>query len=199
MLCLESGTAFAVVQSCIHEVWARLLSSSLGDTLRYSATDCFETFPFPQPDPRAVIPELEAVGEALYTARAQYMVDENVGLTVTYNRLKDPGCTDARVVALRAQHEAMDRAVLRAYGWDDLAERVPPFCVATEADTRALAAFEAAVIDRLFALNAARAEAERIAGLGAAQAKGEKKGGEKKARGKKKGSEGDGQGDLGIG
>jgi len=38
--------------------------------LRYAASDCFDTFPFPQPAPRAVIAPLEAIGERLYTARA---------------------------------------------------------------------------------------------------------------------------------
>ena len=49
---LQSHSSFAVLQSRIHEAWARLLSSSLEDRLRYAASDCFETFPFPQPDPR---------------------------------------------------------------------------------------------------------------------------------------------------
>ncbi len=83
--------------------------------LRYAASDCFETFPFPQPDPRGVIDELEALSQQLYAARAKYMVDTEQGLTKTYNALKDPHCADARILALRELHEAMDRAVLRAY------------------------------------------------------------------------------------
>lgn len=190
---VSSHCFFSVVQSRVHELWARLHSSSLESRLRYSPGDCFDTYPFPQPDPRAVIPALEDIGERLYAARASYMLDatkeegKDVGLTTTYNRLKDPGCRDPRIVDLRALHEEMDRAVLRAYGWDDLA--VPPFCLATDADRRAMEVFEAAVIDRLFALNAERAKAERLAGMGDA----------KKAKGKKKGEPGKGspQGSLG--
>lgn len=181
---LESHCCFTVLQSRVHEPWARLLSSlfgssrSCGPVLNYGASDCFETFPFPHPNPRTAIPELEDIGERLYAARAKYMVDENVGLTITYNRLKDPDHHDARIDELRRLHEEMDRAVLAAYGWSDVA--VPPFCLATPADHAALEAFQDEVIDRLFVLNAERAAQERAQGLGEKKAA---KGG--KGRGKK--------------
>lgn len=155
---LAANTAFAVLQSRAHEAWARLLSSSLEDRLRYAASDCFETFPFPEADPRAVIPALEDVGRRLYDARAAYMVDTQQGLTQTYNRLKDPACHDEPILELRRLHEEMDRAVLAAYGWTDL--EVPPYCPTTDAERQALETFQDEVIDRLFVLNAARATAE---------------------------------------
>ncbi len=177
----DTSSAFAVLQSRIHEPWARLLSSSMRNDLRYSASDCFETFPFPKPDPRTVIPSLEDIGQRLYDARAKYMVDENVGLTITYNRLKDPACTDPRILELRALHEEMDRAVLAAYAENDpdgnwTTLEVPPYCPITDDDKAKLAAFEEGVIDRLFALNAKRAEEEKRLGLGAPASK------QKKAR-----------------
>jgi hypothetical protein len=176
---LDDWTALSYLQSRVHEAWARLLSSSMRTDLRYSASDCFETFPFPQPDPRTVIPELEDIGQRLYDARAKYMVDENVGLTITYNRLKDPSHREDRVLELRALHEAMDAAVLRAYGWSDLA--FPPYCPATEAEKKAVEAFQNDVIDRLFVLNATRAEEEKIKGAVASA----KQKGTGKPRGKK--------------
>jgi hypothetical protein len=164
---LDCSSAFAVLQSRVHEPWARLLSSSMKTDLRYSASDCFETFPFPQPDPRAVIPELESIGERLYAARAQFMVDTNQGLTKTYNALKDPASEDGRVLEMRRLHEDMDRAVLAAYGWADIP--VPPYCPLTDTDRRALQAFEDEVIDRLYVLNAERAREEQRLGLGKKQ------------------------------
>lgn len=163
---LSHYSAFAVLQSRIHEPWARLMSSTLEDRagtsrMRYGAGDCFETFPFPVPDPRVVIPELEALGEELYQARATFMVDTDQGLTKAYNALKDPGCADPRILALRTLHENMDRAVLAAYGWNDIP--VVPFCPLTDADKQTLQAFEDAVIDRLFALNEQRAAEEQAA------------------------------------
>ena len=165
----EHHTQFTILQSRIHNAWTWLLSSTMKTDLNYSASDCFETFPFPEPDPRTVIPELETLGEQLYAARAKYMVDTNQGLTKTYNALKSPTCTDARVLELRTLHEEMDRAVLRAYGWSDIA--VPPFCIASETDQAALQAFEDAVIDRLFVLNERRAKEEAA---GAPKASGRK-------------------------
>jgi len=166
---LQSMTSFAVLQSKVHIPWADLLSSGLETRGGYRPSDCFETFPFPQPDPRAVIPAVEAAGERLYAARAAYMVDTNQGLTQTYNHLKDRQHDDPRILELRALHEAMDRAVLDAYGWTDLA--VPPFCPLTPDDTRALDAFQDTIIDRLFVLNAERAAEERRLGLGKPTAK----------------------------
>src|SRR5690606_1988113 len=138
------------------------LSSSLEDRLRYAASDCFETFPFPRPDPRTVIPTVEAIGEELYTERASYMIDTNQGLTQTYNRLKDPACTEPRILKLRKLHEAMDRAVLDAYGWTDLS--VPSYCPLDVESQQALESFQDAVIDRLFVLNAERATEEKRLG-----------------------------------
>jgi hypothetical protein len=207
---LQSNTSFAILQSRIHEFWARLLSSTMEDRLRYAASDCFETFPFPAEDPRTVIPELEAIGEQLYSGRADYMIETDQGLTKTYNALKDPNCTDARILKLRELHEQMDKAVLQAYGWSEI--QVPPYCIANDEDKAKLAAFEDEVIDRLFVLNAERAGKEAVLGRGA------KKGGAKKAEGtavqssseaptskpsKAKGKRGkkvpSGQGDLGLG
>jgi len=160
---LDRFTPFAVLQSRIHVPWAWLLSSTMKTDLNYSASDCFETFPFPKPDPRTVIPKLESIGERLYTARAQFMVDTNQGLTKTYNALKDPACDDPRILDLRRLHEEMDRAVLAAYGWGDIA--VPPYCPLTDEDKDALQAFEDEVIDRLYVLNAERAREEQRLGL----------------------------------
>lgn len=74
----------------LHVAWTWLLSSTMKTDSNYSASDCFETFPFPQPDPRAVLPALEAIGERVYNARALFMIDTSQGLTKTYNALKDP-------------------------------------------------------------------------------------------------------------
>ena len=96
------------------------------------------------------------------------MVATQQGLTQTYNKLKDPACHDPDVVALRDLHLELDRAVLTAYGWADLltSPGLPAYTTpATYADRRAFSAFEDAVIDRLFALNATRSAAESPAAV----------------------------------
>ena len=78
------------------------------------------------------------------------MHDRELGLTKLYNALKDPGCEDPQLLELRELHTQLDRAVLDAYGWSDI--EVPPYA---SPNTEA---FEAELLDRLFALNAERAE-----------------------------------------
>jgi hypothetical protein len=87
---------------------------------------------------------------------------------------------------LRRLTEAMDRAVLDAYGWTELA--VPPYCALTPADREAQTAFEDEVIDRLYVLNAERAREEQRLGTAAGGAKG-KKGAKKRAKTKTEGSQ----------
>ncbi len=192
---LPAITALAVLQSRIHESWTRLLSSTLEDRLNYSASDCFETFPFPVPDPRTVIPSLEAIGEALYAARATYMVRTQQGLTQTYNRLKDAACDEPDILHLRTLHEEMDREVLAAYGWPDL--QVPPFCPKDASEQKALQTFGDAVIDRLFVLNAERAKEEERLGAGKVKKEAKVKVVKKEAKGKKASGQGGLFGDEG--
>ncbi|MCA2977691.1 MAG: hypothetical protein INH37_05360, partial [Myxococcaceae bacterium] len=109
---------------------------------------------------------LDALGARLDATRQAYLSAHGVGLTTTYNRLKDPGLTDADLVAMRSLHEAIDRAVLDAYGWSDIP--VPPYCGATPAQ---LEAFEDEVLDRLFDLNARRAHEEALLAKAAPQKK----------------------------
>ena len=117
----ESAAAFAVLQSRIHEAWARLQGSSMKDDLRYTPSDCFETFPFPIAFESRVV--LEEAGAALYGFRAQLMQDENKGLTSIYNWFHDPECECPDIPKLRELQEAMDRAVLDAYEWTDIPTR----------------------------------------------------------------------------
>lgn len=146
---LPAATHFAILQSRIHEPWVWLLSSTMGNTLRYAASDCFDTFPFPCPDPHTTLEPLESVSQRLYNARADFMLTANIGLTKTYNAMKDLTVADPRIVKLRALHEEMDREVLRAYGWGDLVATVPPFGVESEQ-------WNDEVTERLFELNAQR-------------------------------------------
>ena len=47
-LAFTSFAPFSVLQSRVHEAWARFFSSTLEDRLRYTPSDCFRTFPFPE-------------------------------------------------------------------------------------------------------------------------------------------------------
>lgn len=162
---------FAILQSRTHELWARFFSSSMKDDLRYAPSDCFRTFPFPPGVETDAA--LEAAGAACHDHRAALMVARGEGLTKTYNRFHDRAERSADIARLRELHAQMDVAVLRAYGWDDLAARAQPEFIEQDADEGKQAKtrldwppeFKDEVLARLLALNAERAEAERAAGL----------------------------------
>jgi hypothetical protein len=118
VLPLETHAAFCALQSRSHEAWARFFGSSMKDDLRYTPSDCFETFPFP--DDWEARPDLDGAGCAYYDFRAQLMVANDEGMTKTYNRFHDPDERSPEIAKLRELHAAMDRAVLDAYGWTDI-------------------------------------------------------------------------------
>jgi hypothetical protein len=114
----DTHAAFCVLQSRPHETWARFFGSSMKDDLRYTPSDCFETFPFPEN--WEIHPNLEAAGKAYYEFRGALMVRNDEGMTKTYNRFHDPDERNPDIEKLRELHAAMDRAVLDAYGWNDI-------------------------------------------------------------------------------
>jgi len=163
-----SAAMFSNLQARIHEVWARSFASTMKDDLSYTHSDCFQTYPFPGNDFG-----IHSIGADYYLCRAQIMLAHTQGLTKTYNRFHDLTDRSPDIERLRDLHHAMDVAVLRAYGWDDLADRAAPefLTEAAEPDHRYQgrlfwpAAFRDEVLARLLALNAERAAAERAAGL----------------------------------
>ena len=123
----ESHATFGILQSRAHELWARFFASTMGDGLRYTPSDCFETFPFPitfdRTDSAAVEARratLETTGTTYYEYRAALMIRTGEGLTRTYNRFHDPEERHPEIEKLRDLHAEMDGAVLSAYGWSDL-------------------------------------------------------------------------------
>jgi hypothetical protein len=179
---LQGKSSFCVLQSAIHEVWARFFSSSLEDRLRYTPSDCFETFPFPENFETDA--KLEAAGKEYYEFRAALMVKNNEGLTKTYNRFHDPNETSSDIQKLRTLNAAMDRAVLDAYRWTDL-KPTCEFLLDYEEDEDEEEetgkakkkkkpwryhwpdAFRDEVLARLLDLNKQRAEQERLTGQAA--------------------------------
>ena len=144
------------------------------DDLRYTPSDCFETFPFPVG--WATHEQLEAPGREYYKFRARLMLQNNEGLTKTYNRFHDPDEKSPQIVELRRLHAAMDRAVLDAYGWKDISTDCE-FLLDYEIDEEEWGRKKKPwryrwpddvrdeVLVRLMALNAQRAQEERLAGL----------------------------------
>jgi len=122
---------FGVLHSRAHELWSLRMGTRLGvgNDPRYTPTTTFETFPFPWPlsTPDAALNAAQrehqraiaAAAAALDAARRDWLAAEVESattrtLTALYN---------ARPAWLSAAHDALDRAVLAAYGWaEELAD-----------------------------------------------------------------------------
>ena len=170
----ETYAAFAVLQSRTHEIWARFFGSSMKDDLRYTPSDCFETFPFPENWGAHTL--LQDPGKEYYQFRSALMLENNEGLTKTYNRFHDPEERSPKIAELRRLHSAMDRTVLDAYGWADTSTDCE-FLIDYEIDEEEWGRKKKPwryrwpdkvrdeVLARLMALNGQRAQEERLAGL----------------------------------
>ena len=167
----DDTSIFCILQSRIHEIWVRVFSSTLKDDVNYSASDCLKNFALPKDLSHSN--DLAEIGNAYFDFRAEIMRFQNIGLTKTYNRFHNVEERGAAIQRLRELHDAMDQAVLRAYGWDDLADTLRPifFTPETEDDhayqTRYFWPAEGRdqVLARLLALNAQRHAEEVAAGI----------------------------------
>ena len=168
-------SSFTLLASRAHEIWVHFFGATLEDRGRYNIVDCFETFPFPTHD--GSVSRIQSIGEEYYDFRASLMVERNEGLTKIYNRFHEPDEQSHAIGELRRLHDAMDRAVLDAYAWTDI-RPTREFELEWEDDEaengrrrrkpwryRWPEPVRDEVLARLLALNAQRAEEERL-GLG---------------------------------
>jgi hypothetical protein len=138
VIAYDSFDFFAVLQCTLHNNWAWKYASSMKSDLRYTPSDVFETFPFPQSMPENTRATLELIGERYHEHRRELMFSLQIGLTKTYNLFhkRDLGFDNIEKVSkqpiavcekgyqdilkLRDLHIEMDNAVLAAYGWTGL-------------------------------------------------------------------------------
>lgn len=129
---------YAIVQSTLHEVWARKYSGALKQDLRYSPSKCFDTFPFPPGLWQTANPDLAETGEHYHEHRRSLMRQLWLGLTDIYNLFhrrdltpehvakvskKSPEEAEAGyqgILDLRKLHRQLDNAIRDAYGWSNL-------------------------------------------------------------------------------
>jgi hypothetical protein len=107
---------FAVLQSTIHEAWARRPGMSKLETRpRYNPALCFRTYPFPGGNTG-----LARVGSEYHEGRLHIMKARQEGLTEIYNRFHDPEDKSQDIHRLRALRVDIDQAVAASYGWNRL-------------------------------------------------------------------------------
>ncbi len=145
----EDDYFFGVLHSYIHELWSLGKGSTLEDRPRYTSTVTFETFPFPWSPGKEDIASpqhaaISAAAKQLHEEREAWLNPPDlIALGADNKALKERTLTHLynAVVAHRAGkpngeklvkpardfaprlaqlHDALDAAVLAAYGWDDL-------------------------------------------------------------------------------
>jgi hypothetical protein len=148
-----------VLSSSVHWLWAVRKSSMKAD-FRYTPSDAFETFAFPD-----VSSPVAAAARCLHDVRHGWMTHLQLGLTPLYARVHDPDDAGEPATTIRVLHERLDRAVCDAYGWTDLALEHGVF--ATKHGTRFTVRPDigAEIHDRLLELNHARYAEEVRLGL----------------------------------
>ncbi|MDY0071357.1 MAG: class I SAM-dependent DNA methyltransferase [Thauera sp.] len=164
-----------VLSSRIHCAWALAAGGTLEDRPRYNKSVCFETFPFPDtsPEQQATIRDLAERLDA-HRKRQQAQHPE-LTLTNLYNvleklRASEPLTAKDKITheqglvsVLRELHDELDRAVLDAYGWHDLAAQLiglPGATTPLPDKTETQAAAEEELLKRLVELNRQRAAEE---------------------------------------
>lgn len=109
----------AVLSSAAHQHWAIKYGSGMRNDPRYTPSDVFDTFPFP-----TKTEWLDKIAHTLDIERREIMLRRNLGLTSVYNLVNDPEIrsrTDSDIDRMRDIHQELDKAVMAAYGWADIA------------------------------------------------------------------------------
>lgn len=105
------------LSSTIFQIWAWKQGSRLGaSTLRFSPTDCFETFPFPG----RYSNNINKLSDDYDSLRVEIMNTKKISFTDLYNQFNQKECDIPEIKKLRNAQIELDYVVLQSYGWDDL-------------------------------------------------------------------------------
>lgn len=118
VIATESLAVLGSLSSSVHQNWVIMYGSGMKSDPRYTPSEVFDTFPRPGSSAR-----LEALGQDLDADRREIMFRRGLGLTKLYNLINDPEIahgTDPDVDRMRQIHVELDKAVMAAYGWDDV-------------------------------------------------------------------------------
>jgi len=135
---IDTWWEYCCMESAFHSEWIRRYSASLESRQRYTPTDCFDTYPFPNTHSGDTECRLVKAGETYHKSRQCLMQDMQLGLTKTYNLFHsrdlipeqiakvsknpdlDTNSAYTAILALRQNHVEMDNTVLAAYAWDNI-------------------------------------------------------------------------------
>ena len=103
----DSKYIFGIMMSNVQNAWMRVIASRYGPSYNYANTLVYNNFPWPTPT-AAQKEAIETTAQGILDARALYP-DSNLAA------LYDP---TAMPQELRKAHQANDKAVITAYGWN---------------------------------------------------------------------------------
>ena len=98
---------FGVLESNVHMAWMRTVCGYFGPSYMYSINIVYNNFPWPNPTEEQKV-KIEQTAQAILDARALY---PDCSLADLYDELTMPP-------ELRKAHQANDKAVMQAYGFD---------------------------------------------------------------------------------
>ena len=98
---------FGILTSSVHNAWMRVVCGRLKSDYRYSVNIVYNNFPWPKPTEKQKA-KIEQTAQAILDVRAKY---PESSLADLYDERAMPA-------DLRKAHQANDRAVMQAYGFD---------------------------------------------------------------------------------
>jgi hypothetical protein len=111
---------FSLLQSSFHEIWLRRNSSSLGTSNRYTPSDSFQTFPFPESNKTDLADCATQTGRNYYQCRYDISENQSTNLSTIHNLLNLKDCQDPSIRILRSLQIELDKSILKCYGWEDI-------------------------------------------------------------------------------
>ncbi|MDO4551011.1 MAG: N-6 DNA methylase, partial [Planctomycetia bacterium] len=121
----DSFLFYALLNSSLHEIWARRTSSSLGKELRYTPTEAFYTFPLPWNakdlcsddhfPSDSLAKHLRQLGKMLHEHRLKGQKEQNLSVSEIYDLFHDPDVTEKYFLELRELHFQINFILAQAY------------------------------------------------------------------------------------
>ncbi|MCG7980269.1 MAG: hypothetical protein N0E58_19330 [Candidatus Thiodiazotropha endolucinida] len=109
----------AVLQSNIHELWARRFSTTMKNDMRYSISSGFSNFRFPEYNDETRY-NLENAGLNFHTLRKNYCISEGKTLRQAHSDINNPQASSKDIDKLRYAFSELEYSVLNAYDWNDI-------------------------------------------------------------------------------
>lgn len=101
-----------ILNSKLHLDWVKAQCSTLEDRIRYTNTNCFETFPFLWNEKSKKVDSIRTIATELENHRVSESMKRKISITQFYNQFINEPTSE-----LHKLHEQLNRACSELYGW----------------------------------------------------------------------------------